>query len=92
MDSAYIFVNPRSLTCKSAFCYYEPCTLGIFEPNSPLPQSLQYALIFHDVLYVNPITLESQYILGSPKHPLVELPAYLNTWPHKNMGIQKESI
>ena len=57
---------------------YDPYTLGIFEPNNPLPVSLRYALIFNDVLYINPITLESHYIQGTPHHPLVELPSYLN--------------
>jgi len=57
---------------------YDPYTLGIFEPNSPLPVSLRYALIFNDVLYINPITLESHYIRGTPAHPQVELPFYLH--------------
>ena len=57
---------------------YDPYTLGIFEPNNPLPVSLRYALIFNDVLYINPITLESHYIQGTPHHPHVELPSYLN--------------
>ena len=57
---------------------YDPYTLGVFEPNSPLPVSLRYALIFNDVLYINPITLESHYIRGTPAHPQVELPFYLH--------------
>ena len=56
----------------------DPYTLGVFEPNSPLPVSLRYALIFNDVLYINPITLESHYIRGTPAHPQVELPFYLH--------------
>lgn len=85
----------QSLTAlrNDVVCFlYDPYTLHMFEPDNPLPYSLKYALIFNDVLYINPITLESRYILGSPKHPLVELPAYLNTWSHKNMGMQKEPI
>ncbi len=57
---------------------YDPYTLGVFEPNSPLPVSLRYALIFNDVLYINPITLESHYIRGTPAHPHVELPFFLH--------------
>lgn len=57
---------------------YDPYTLRIFEPGSPLPISLKYALIFNDVLYINPLTLESHYIQGTPCHPVVELPSYLN--------------
>ena len=57
---------------------YDPYTLHIFEPDNPLPSCLKYALIFNDILYINPLTLESYYIENAHNQPIVQLPSYLN--------------
>lgn len=48
MDSAYIFVNPRSLTCKSAYCYDTSCILEAEGFSFIRIDTLDYADGFRD--------------------------------------------